>query len=307
MEIKNIPRPIADLSLLAVACVWGFTFVTVKNAVADIAPFAFNAYRFVLAAFFIFLLVPRKITLLPRRTWPAGLLLGIFLFGGYSFQTAGLVYTTASNAGFITGLVVVLVPFIAAVFERKKPSVTALAGAFSAFAGVAVLSLEGDLSLNPGDILVGFCAVCFALHVYFTGRLCRRHSVTGLVFVQVVVVAALSGLVSLFVSLPAPASFSGQVWLALVITACFATTGAFFIQSLMQRFTTPVRTAVIFSAEPVFAAFFASIFLAEILGSRFLLGAALVLAGMLLAETGVFLLPRKQTLWAIRDEKDGAL
>jgi drug/metabolite transporter (DMT)-like permease len=307
MKISNIPQPIADFSLLAVACIWGFTFVSVKNAVSDIAPFAFNAYRFTLAAGLIFSLAPRKIMTLRRQTWPAGLLLGLFLFGGYSFQTVGLVYTTASNAGFITGLVVVLVPLLASLFERRPPSPTALAGAFAAFAGVAVLSLEGGLSLNPGDILVGFCAVCFALHVYFTGRLCRFHSITGLVFAQVLTVALLSFAVSQFVSLPPPASFSANVWQALVITACFATTGAFFIQSLMQRFTTPVRTAVIFSAEPVFAAFFASIFLAEVLGQRFLLGAALVLAGMLLAETGVFLLPRRQTLSVRRGEKDGAL
>ncbi|HWJ03488.1 MAG TPA: DMT family transporter, partial [Verrucomicrobiae bacterium] len=100
----------ADLSLVLVTLVWGATFVTVKNAVADMPPFRFIAIRFAIACVFLMLLAPRKLKLINRANLIPGTLIGLFLFGGYSFQTIGLKYTSASNAGFITGLSVVLVP-----------------------------------------------------------------------------------------------------------------------------------------------------------------------------------------------------
>ncbi|MDD4753986.1 MAG: DMT family transporter, partial [Desulfitobacteriaceae bacterium] len=115
----------ADLALLFVAAIWGATFVTVKNALADITPFYFNALRFSLAALILGVISWRKLPLLNKSLIASGSLIGFFLFAGYSFQTIGLQYTSASNAGFITGLSVVLVPFFSIYFSKKAPSLEA--------------------------------------------------------------------------------------------------------------------------------------------------------------------------------------
>jgi drug/metabolite transporter (DMT)-like permease len=300
---KKIPRFVADSSLLIVALVWGLTFVSVKNALGEIAPFSFNAYRFALAAMLLFAVAPMRVLKLKKETVLAGLLLGVFLFGGYSLQTIGLLYTTASNAGFLTGLVVVLVPLLIALQTKKSPPLSAWIGAGTAFAGVALLSLGAGMHLNPGDILVILCAVCFALQVIYVGRYCHDHDIIQLVFLQVISVALLSGAGVLLTETPvSPLSFSANIWTALFVTAVLATTFAFFVQGAMQRYTTPTRTAVVLSAEPVFAALFAALLLGEILGGRIYWGGALVLLGMLLAESNVFSLPRSQKLLAKRGE-----
>ncbi|MDW7650435.1 MAG: DMT family transporter [Bacillota bacterium] len=298
---KKPPRFAADLSLLLVALVWGLTFVSVKNALAEIAPFSFNLYRFTLAAMLLFAMAPRRVLRLKKETVLAGLVLGLFLFGGYSLQTIGLLYTTASNAGFLTGLVVVLVPLLLAIQTRKSPPVSAWAGALSAFAGVALLSLQTSLQLNPGDVLVIFCAVCFALQVIFVGRYCHDHDIIQLVFLQLAAVALLSGAGAMLTEkVLLPHSFTANIWQALFITAVLATTFAFFVQATMQKYTTPTRTAVVLSAEPVFAAFFAAVLLGEILGERILLGGGLIVLGMLIAESSVFSWPCSQKLFAKR-------
>lgn len=300
---KSLSRPVADFSLLAVACVWGLTFPAVKYALDEISPFTFNFYRFMLSAVFLAALAPRRLVGFKKETFLAGTLLGLFLFGGYSFQTVGLLYTTAANAGFLTGLVVVFVPLFLAFITGSRPSLTAVAGALCAFGGVAVLSLGPGYKLNSGDILVITCAACFALQLIYLGRFCRKYSLVQLVLAQVVAIAFLSGLAALALeNVISPARFSLPVWAALLVTSGLATTTAFFVQAYMQRFTTAVRTAVILSAEPVFAAVFASLLLNEALSARIVAGGGMVLAGMLLAESKVFPSPCLQKLSVKRGE-----
>ncbi|EEG77242.1 DMT family transporter [Dethiobacter alkaliphilus] len=300
---KKISRLTADVSLLMVSCIWGLTFVSLKNALTEIMPFSFNFYRFSIAALLMLVLAPRCIAAIKKETVFAGLLLGFFLFGGHSLQTMGLLYTTVANAGFLTGLVVVFVPLILAVLIRKSPPVNAWAGALFAFAGVAVLSLGASVRLNIGDILVILCAVCFALQLIYVGRYCHQHNILQLVFVQIVTVAVLSFPPAILAEpFILPQGFSANIWLALFVTAVLATTLAFFVQATMQKYTESTHAAIVLSAEPVFAALFAALLLGEILGGRVLLGGSLVLAGMLLAEIRVFSWPRSQKLFAKRGE-----
>ena len=209
--------------------------------------------------------------------------LGCFLFSGYAWQTVGLQYTTASNAGFITGLSVVIVPILVTLTTRKLPRPGLIVGVLFALVGLAFLSLGDRLQLNKGDLMVLICALSFALHIFFVGRYAPQTNATVLASVQVLTVSILSGITSIF--LPQPIlHFSSNVWVALLVTAIPATSMAFFIQSKMQQFTSPTHTALIFTMEPVFAAISAFLFAGEILTSRGLLGASLVLLGMLIAE-----------------------
>ena len=284
MVSKGLQRFKADFSIMMVALIWGLTFVTVKNAIADMAPFTFLAIRFAIAFIFMSMFCWRKLVALRGRDWLPGIVVGLFLFTGYSFQTLGLQYTTASNAGFITGLSVVLVPLICSIINREFPSPLVLVGAVLAGVGIGFLSLSQGYTYNYGDILVLGCAVSFALHIIAIGRYAREIDATVLASLQIGVVGLFCTVAALLFETHSPVQFTRDVWIGLITTAIPATALAFFIQSYMQKFTTPMHTAIILSTEPVFSGIFGYWLLGEILGPKGLWGAALVLAGMILSE-----------------------
>ncbi len=283
MEFARSRQLKADLSLTLVTLIWGATFVTVKSAVTHMQPFTFIAVRFLAASLFLLAVSPGSLMRLNRQNLSAGLLTGLFLFAAYSFQTIGLKYTTASNAGFITGLSVVLVPLLVALATRSWPGLFTSLGVVSATTGLALLTLGPGFSPNRGDFLVLLCAVSVALQIMAVARFAPQHDPTVLALVQISVVAAASGLAALIWE-PQPPVFTSEVWVGLLVTAIPATSLAFLVQTRMQQFTTPTRTAIIFAAEPVFSAVFAYFFAGETLRPAAALGACLILAGMLLSE-----------------------
>jgi drug/metabolite transporter (DMT)-like permease len=310
---RNTPyaprRLLADLALLAVTAIWGSTFVMVKDAVAAYPVFSFMAIRFTFAALALAPLIylrRRRVGVWARGgigEWGYGsvgvrehrrshtptlphslapVLIGLALFAGYGFQTFGLHLTTPAKAGFITGLSVVIVPVVAALLPREAPRWNAWLGVAAATAGLALLSLQADLTISPGDLLVFGCALAFAGHILLTGRFSPRHDPLLLTFGQVVVVAVLNGAAALIFD--ARPLLTGRVLFAAAFTGLLATAAAFGIQTLAQRFTTTTHTALIFAAEPVFAALFSFLLIGETLGPRQLLGCALILVGMVVGE-----------------------
>jgi Permeases of the drug/metabolite transporter (DMT) superfamily len=273
----------ADFSLLLVTLVWGSTFVVVKWAIRDLPPFPFLAIRFALAFISLLPFLWCQRAHISKKALLQGAAVGVFLFSGYAWQTIGLQYTSASNAGFITGLSVVIVPTLVTLTTRKLPHRNLMLGIISALIGLALLSLGNDLQLNKGDLMVLACALSFALHIFFVGRYSPHTNATVLASVQILTVSLLSAFFSLL--LPQPTlHFTTNAWLGLLITAIPATSLAFFVQTKMQQFTTPSHTALIFSMEPVFSAVAAFFLAGELLTSKGYLGAGLVLGGMLIAE-----------------------
>ena len=286
---------LADAALLLVAAIWGATFVMVQDAVSGFPVFAFLALRFSLAA----------LALLPfyagARRWrpvPAGaassggtgvhallpgLLVGLALFSGYAFQTFGLRDTTPAKAGFITGLSVVMVPLGQAIFMRRPPGRGPALGVGLATVGLGLLTLQADLSVSRGDLLVLSCAVSFAAHILLVGRFAPHWHPLRLALVQIATVAVLSSVAAATWDRPIgwPA---GNGWFAAAFTGLLATSLAFFLQSRAQQATTPTHTALIFAAEPVFAGLFSFLLVGEVMGPRQIAGSALILAGMLAAE-----------------------
>jgi drug/metabolite transporter (DMT)-like permease len=273
-----------ELAMVAVTAVWGSTFVLVRDAVAQIPPFAFIAYRFLAAALLLAAVRPRLAAGGQPGLVAAGAAAGLALFAGYGFQTVGLQYTTASNAGFITGLSVVLTPLLVALLLRQPPGRWPVAGALVAAAGLACLSLQ-RLEVHRGDALVFGCAVAFATHILLLGRFAPRFSSYRLAIVQLGT-AGLGGLAWAGVAGDLAAPGSVEVWVALAITSVVASAAAFLIQTRAQREVSPTRTAVIFTMEPVFAGLFGFLLAGERLSGRGWLGAGLILAGMLIAELG---------------------
>lgn len=296
---------LADFALLAVTFIWGVTFVVVKDALGAIGPYYFLAVRFFLAALFLVVIHPRFLPRVTRRDLFAGAVIGAALFAGYAFQTVGLQYTTASNAGFITGLSVILVPVFAAALNRRLPPGLVIIGVASALAGLALLSLKDGLQMSYGDALIFFCAVGFAAHILLVGRFAPRHSSYTLAVLQIATV----GLLSLAVA-PGmetfPARLQPEVLWALVATAIPATSVAFLVQTRAQKFTSPTHTAVIFTMEPVFAGLAAWLWGGEAFGARQFLGGAAIVAGMLITVLQPLLaLPRPRPAGRFRSAKHG--
>lgn len=285
----------ADLALLAVSAVWGATFVMVKEALASTGPLAFLALRFAFAAALMEpFLRPRRGGGLPvgRSTARAGAALGVALFAGYAFQTVGLQFTTPARAAFITGISVVLVPLLSAFGLRRAVVRGVWAGVALAAVGLALLSLGPDLlrggpllsaATALGDLIVFGCAVAFAVQIVLVGEFAPRHDVAALTAYQLLVAAALAIGFTVLFERPTPAGLWANLPAA-AFTGAVATVLAFVIQARAQRFTTPTRTALVFSTEPVFGALAAFLLVGEVLAPLALLGCALILAGMVVAQ-----------------------
>jgi drug/metabolite transporter (DMT)-like permease len=273
-----------ELGLVAVTAVWGATFVLVRDAVAQVPPSTFLAIRFLAAAALLAVLRPRPAVRLGRGLAVAGVVAGLALFAGYGFQTVGLQYTSASNAGFITGLAVVLTPLLAALVLRESPGRWPATGAVLAATGLALLTLD-RLEVRRGDALVLGCAFAFAVHILLLGRYAPRHDSYPLAVVQLVTVGMLAlAWAAGAGDLQVPGT--AQVWVALAVTAVLASAGGFLIQTRAQRDVSPTRTAIILTMEPVFAGLFGFLLAGERLAGRGWLGAACIVAGRLVAELG---------------------
>lgn len=285
----------ADFSLLLVAVCWGGTFFIVQDAIEDTPVYIFLFWRFFIAAILMGLFSLKDLKKLNMDTLKAGSLLGLFMFLGFATQTFALTYTYSSTVAFITGLNVVIVPFAVFLIFKKKASIYSLLGAVIAAVGLYFLTNNEDLGgFGKGEIFALICAVMFALQITFTDVYAKKHSAFLLVTIQFFVVA----LCSLFGAIVVdghimPQSFDGVFLEALVITILFATIFAFFTQTVMQKFTTPAKTAIIFSMEPVSAGIFGYYFAGESFYAIQLVGAGLILFGMLSAELGTYLRNKK--------------
>jgi len=280
----------AELALAFCTFLWGSTFVVVKNALDQSSVFMFLAVRFSLAGLCMAFFGWRVLRDLRRDEIFAGVRLGFFMFGGYAFQTAGLRYTTASNSGFITGSSVVLVPLILALFWGKRLTLWVYLGAIAAAAGLYFLTVpaSGIAHLNRGDVLTFFAAASYAVHIILVSEYTREQSAAALSILQVLACAGMAWLTALgahairWQALRFEAS--GSLWLGVAICSIFATAVAFSLQLWAQQHTTPSHAAILFTLEPVFAVTTSYAALDERLGARSLIGAALVLAGILAAE-----------------------
>ncbi|MGQ9683210.1 MAG: DMT family transporter [Anaerolineae bacterium] len=280
MTLSARRRLAADLALLSVTAIWGSTFVLVKEAVAQFPVLPFLAVRFAIAT-----LALAPVVAVARLRWClrdllAGVFAGTLLFGGYAFQTFGLQQTEAAKAGFITGLSVVLVPLLVAVLWRRWPTLQAMAGVLLATGGLALMSLNADWSVRRGDLLVLACAFSFAAHITALGALAPGRDARLLTLVQVATVALLSGLLSAGQGpLPLP---PWPVLGAAAFTGVVATAVAFLVQTAAQKLTSANHTALILTAEPVFAALFGVLVAGERLLLRGWVGSAAILAGVVL-------------------------
>ncbi len=276
-------RRVAELALIAIASVWGLTFVMVQDAIALLPTMAFLAYRFIPAALIVAVIFHRQLRALPGEGRRAGVVMGVFLTGGYIFQTLGLEETSASNTGFITGLFVVLTPILGAIFLRQRIPSLAWVAAGVSMLGLWLLSGAGGEFNLRGDGLVFLCAISLAAHILATARAVARFHVGALLAVQLGVVGFTCLAIAAVAGQLEPPE-GGTVWSALIVTSLVASALGFFVQSFAQQHAPPARTALILASEPAFAGLFGWLLNDERLTATGWLGAAMIMAAIVAVE-----------------------
>ncbi|HSW57424.1 MAG TPA: DMT family transporter [Dehalococcoidales bacterium] len=279
-KIRQSPV-LASIAMLIVTAIWGWTFVVVQNAINRMPVMDFLAWRFLGAVVVMMLIQPNC---WKGLTWPEvwrGIVLGLFLGAGYITQTYGLVYASASVAGFITGMFVVFTPLIAWIFLRRKINARTWIAVALATAGLGLLGLHG-WRLGTGETLVLACALFYALHILGLGEWSSRYPIFRFALIQIMVVAVISLAAAVPNGIVMPPDSS--VWLAVGITACLATAGAFIVQTWAQTLVSPARISIVMTMEPVFAGVFGVWLADDPLTQRIVLGMLCVLGAMIIVQ-----------------------
>lgn len=188
----------------------------------------------------------------------AGILMGIALFAGFALQIIGLQYTTPSKNAFLTALNVVIVPFIAFIILKKKVGMKGIIGAIMSVIGVALLSLNGNLTLSLGDGLTLLCAVGFAFQIFYR-RICEKYPASVLNMVQMITAFVLSA-VSLVIFGENDFQVTTQGWLSVLYLGVISTTVCYLLQTACQKYVDETKAAIVLSMESVFGTIFLSSF-----------------------------------------------
>ena len=285
MNKKKLLEYRADFLLLTVAISWGITFLMVQDAIRTVPVYAFLFWRFAIATILMAIISYKYFNELNKDSIIYGIILGIFLFSGFATQTFGLSLTKSSIVAFLTGLNVIIVPFLAFVIFKQHVRVMVFIGSIFAVFGLYLLTMSGGLNIGRGEILGLICAAFFALQIVFTDKYSKKVNVFMLVLFQLLTVTILSLIFSLSLdNVTFNLDFNYIFIKAVLITAIFATVYAFLIQTYMQQFTTPTKTAIIFAMEPVSAGIYGYFAGNEILTSVQVSGAILIIFAVLLAE-----------------------
>jgi drug/metabolite transporter (DMT)-like permease len=275
----------AEVALLLLSFFWGITFPLVKIALSFCSPFLFLTIRFALGTLIIWVVYSKKISLIDKANLKSGIILGILLFLGFAFQTVGLKYTAASKSAFITGLFVIMVPPLSVLIVKEKPKVFSLIGVVLAISGLWLMTRPKGSEFNFGDLLTLFCAISFSFHVIYVQIYTIKFQFEKLVFVQLLTTTILC-IPSMFLFERIKFVYNLNLLSAILVTAVFATALGIAIQNRMQKDTTATKASVIYTMEPVFAGVFSYLILGEILGAIGMVGAFLILSGMLCSELG---------------------
>jgi drug/metabolite transporter (DMT)-like permease len=281
-------RLIYTLLLVAVTAVWGWTFVVVQDAISVYGVIPFLAVRFALAGA---ALAPIYATRLTRRSLLVGGGIGVVLAAGYLFQTTGLLFTTPTNSGLITGLFVVFAPLADRLLFGVNVSRQVMLAVALSLLGMVLLAGGGPEGANWGDLLTLLCAAALGLHIALLSRYAASYDAGALTLAQILSMALLFVVVWPFsgpVSLPTPG-----VWVALLVTGLLASAGAFLVQTTVQQHIPAARTAIILTMEPVFAALFGYWLAGDRLVAVQILGALMILSALVIGEVVPVLMRRK--------------
>ena len=281
----------AELVLLLCTLIWSGTFLFTKIGLDYTSPAFFMILRYSVGLFFALLFCGKHLKTINRTIIRQGCVLGFFLGGGFILQAYGLGMTTVSKSAFITSSTVLFTPFLYYFIERKRIKLWSILGVIIVTGGLWIFTNPDFANLNIGDILTLISTVFWGLYVIYIDVYTRGKSDMALTSqLMIVQLAAAIPLTSIFFFSNEIATFHFNFDWNLVIALLFNGVGSSFLTTLMhtrvQSYSTPVRATLIFSVEPIIASSFAVIVIAEIFGLREIIGAAILLSGVLIAELG---------------------
>jgi len=273
----------AEAALLATTLIWGSTFTAVKLGMQEISPVLLIVIRFSLATAFFLVFFRRQLFPIHTSAIIKGSILGFFLFLGFVFQNIGMVYTTASKSAFITSMMVVFVPLLQFIVERRSPNLGNILGVVIVTAGLWFLTQPTGSAFNIGDALTLGCALVFAIYIVYLDVVSQEMSTSQLTFLQMASNTVFSFIaVVLFENVMF--TFSAFSLLTLAYLTVFATIVSVWVQTRFQKDTTPTRAVIIFTIEPVIASVIAHLVLGEQLGTLGILGGGLIIGGVLISQ-----------------------
>lgn len=285
----------ADLSLILVAIIWGSGFIFMKNVLDYISPIHILALRFTISTVVMSVIFFKKVKAIKMPDIKAGSLIGVFLFIAFIAQTIGLQYTTVSNQAFITASNVVLVPFLYWFVSKNKPGVVEIIAVLLCFVGIGILSLDANFSIGLGDGFTMLCAVFFACHIVSIGLFSKQYDPITLTIIQFAVASILSIAGVLIMKTPLN-NLTKEVIYPIIYLSLVSTILAFGIQNVAQKYTSSTHAAIILSMESVFGSIFAILFLKEFITMKLILGSIIVLASVILAETKLEFILKKEKI-----------
>ncbi|MDD6565429.1 MAG: DMT family transporter [Parafannyhessea umbonata] len=273
----------ADLMIAVIACAWGSSYLMMQVGLSSIPPFGMVALRFGIAFVAVAVIFRKRLRELTASVVARGAVLGFLLCVFFGLLMYGLKTTPASTAGFLTSAKVIFVPLIVAVATHREPSRATLAGIGICVAGLALLTLNGPVSLGGGAGLCLAGSAVYALQIVATDTFSRSDDALLLGICQLGFAAVFGAAFNLAFEGPtlpqSPAEWGAVLGLALVCSAF-----GFAMQPVAQSRTTATHAGLLFSLESVSSAVLSFVFLGEVMAPQCYLGCALILAAVLLSS-----------------------
>jgi len=290
-------------ALLVTTLIWGTSFVVLKKTLDDVPTLYILAFRFSGTAILLSLVFAKQLKKLDKRYLINGAVLGTLLFAGYTVQTYGLFYTTASKNAFLTAAYCVLVPFAAWLFQKRRPDKYNILSTLICLIGVGFVSLKNDRTVELGDLLTLCCSVFYAVHIVLTSKYIKGRSVVLITVVQFTTAGVLAWAAALATG-PFPTGIStANIW-SIVYLGLMCTAVCFLFQTFGQKHTPPATAAIILSLESVFGSGFSVLINHETVTAKLLIGFALIFCAVLICETKLNFLKKKKPPVPIPEETD---
>ena len=284
MENGQKRGALAKAALLVATLIWGSTFIIFKDAMNGLPQLFILAFRYLVATVILSAVFFKKLRLINKTYLWQGAVLGVFLAAAYIFQTYGLQGTTPGKNAFLTAVYCVLVPFVSWAFFGGRPDRFNFLAAATCLAGIGFVSLDGDLSVMPGDWLTLVGGVFFALHIAFVARFNSDKDAVTLTLVQFFTAGVICGAGSLcFETLPS--SVPPAAWTEIIYLAVCGTAVAMLLQNVGQKYVSSSSAAIILSLEALFGVLFSVIFGYENLSVKLVIGFALKFFAIITSET----------------------
>ena len=288
-------KVLASIGLLGAAMIWGFSFVIVKNSLNIVPTIYMLAFRFTIATIALAVIFWKKLKGLNKKIVRDGFILAVLLFVSYVLQTEGCKYTTAGKNAFLTTVYIIIVPFLYWLISRKRPGGDSFLAAFLALIGIGLLSLQGDWSINIGDVLTLLCGITFSMHLVGLSHFTKESDPILLTILQMFFTALFSWSGTFFTGGEIGAiAFSQELVVSMLYLGVMSSAMGFLLQTISQKYIMPSTAALLISTESIFGVMFSAIFLGERMTRRMVVGCIIIMIAIVIAETKLDFLRRNK-------------